>query len=49
MTVSPRVSEIQIQTAGLRLGWSQFTTGLNSIKKLDAVLVLNFCTLSDNA
>ena len=32
MKVSQSVSELETQTVGLKLGWSQFTKGHNSIK-----------------
>ena len=35
MKVSPRVSELQTQTVGWTLGWSQFTKGDNSVKTID--------------
>ena len=47
--VSQRVSELQTQTVGLTLGWSQFTKGHNSVKTVDGVMVLNFCILSNDA
>ena len=43
MTVSQKVSELQTQTVGLTLGWSQFTKG-HSAKTVDGVMVLNLCT-----
>ena len=46
MKVSQRVSELQTQTVGLMLGWSQFTKGH---KTVDRVIVLNFCISSDDA
>ena len=49
MKVSQRVSELQTQTAEATPGRSQFTKGHNSIKTVDGVIVLNLCTLSDNA
>ena len=49
MKVSQRVSELQTQTAGSTLGWSQFTKGHNFIKTVDGVIVLNLCTSSDDA
>ena len=49
MKVSKRVSELQTQTLGLTLGWSQLTKGQNSVKTVDGVMVLNFCTPSDDA
>ena len=32
MEVSQRVSELQTQTEGSTLGWSQFTKGHNTVK-----------------
>ena len=49
MKVSERVSELQTQTEGLTLGWFQFTKGHNSVKTVCGVMVLNLCTLSDDA
>ena len=49
MKISQRVSELQIQTVGLALGWSKFTKGHNSVKTVDGVMVLNLCTSSDDA
>ena len=49
MKISQRVSELQTQTVGLTLGWSKFTKGHNSVNTVDGVMVLNLCTLSDNA
>ena len=49
MKVSQRVSELETQTVGLMLGWSQFTKGHNSIKTVNGVMVLNFCNSSDDA
>ena len=46
---SQRVSELQTETAGSVLGWSQFTRGHNSVKTVNGVIVLNLCTLSDGA
>ena len=49
MKVSQRISELQTQTVGSTLGWSQFRKGHNSIKKtVDGVMVLNLCILSDD-
>ena len=47
MKISQRVSELQTQTVGSTLGWSQFTKGHNSKKIVDGVF--NLCTLSDDA
>ena len=47
-TVSQRVSELQTQTSGLMLGWSQLTKGHNSIKTLSGHTVAVLCTLSDD-
>ena len=33
----------------MTLGWSQFTKGHNSVKTVNGVMVLNFCTSSDDA
>ena len=41
MKVPQRVSELQTQTAGLTLQWSQFTKGHKSIKTVDGVMVLS--------
>ena len=49
MKVSQRVSELQTQTVGSTLRWLQFTKGHNSVKTVDGVMVLNLCTLSDDA
>ena len=49
MKVSQRVSELETQTVGLMLGWSQFTKGHDSIKTVNGVMVLNLCTSSDDA
>ena len=49
MKVSQRVSELETQTVGSILGWSQFTKGHNSVKTVDGVMVLNLCTSSDDA
>ena len=43
------MSELDTQTVGSMLGWSQFTMGHNSIKTVDGVMVLNICTLPDYA
>ena len=48
MKVSQRISELETQTVGLTLGWSQFTKGLNSVKTVNGVMVLNLCTSSDD-
>ena len=42
--VSRRVSEIQTQTVGSMLGWSQFAKGYHSELTVDGVMVLSFCT-----
>ena len=39
MKVSQRVPELQTQTVGLMLGWSQFTKGHNSVKTVNGVMV----------
>ena len=44
-----RVPELQTQTIGSTLGWSQFAKGHNSIKTVDGVKVLNHYILSDDA
>ena len=49
MKLPQRVSELETQTVGLTLGWSQFTKGHNSIKTVNGVTVLNLCTSSDDA
>ena len=49
MKISQRVSEIQTQTVGSTLLWSQFTKAHNTVKTVDRVMVLNLCTLSDDA
>ena len=36
MKVSQRVSELETQTAGLKLVWSQFTKGHNSVKMVNS-------------
>ena len=43
------ISEVQSQTAGATLGWPQFTKRHYSHKNVDGVMVLNLCTLSDDA
>ena len=48
MKVSQRVSELETQTVGLTLGWSQFIKGHNSIIAVNVVMVLNLCTSSDD-
>ena len=40
MKVCQRVSELQTQTVGSKLGWSQFTKEHNSVKTVDGVMVL---------
>ena len=49
MKVSKRVSELETQTIGSTIEWSQFTNGRNSIKTVNGVIVLNLCTSSDDA
>ena len=49
MQVSQRISEIQTQTVGSMLGWSQFTKGHNSVKTVDGAMVLYLYTSSDDA
>ena len=49
MKVSQRVSELETQTAGSMLGWSQFTKGHNSVKTVNGVMVLNLCISSNDA
>ena len=49
MKVSQSVSELETQTVGSTLGWSQFTKGHNSVKTVNGVMVLNLCTSSDDA
>ena len=49
MKVSQNISELQTQTVGSTQEWLQFTKGHNSVKTVDGVMVLNLCTLSDNA
>ena len=41
MRESQRLSELQIQTVGSTLGWSQFTKGHHSVKTVDGTMVLN--------
>ena len=43
------ISEVQSQTVGAALGWPQFTKRHYSHKNVDGVVVLNLCTLSDDA
>ena len=43
------VSELQTQTVGSTLGWSQFTKGHNSVKTLSGVMLLVLCTLFNDA
>ena len=49
MKVSQRASELETQTVGLTLGWSQFTKGYNSVKTVNGVMALNLCISSDDA
>ena len=49
MKLSQSVSELQSQTRGSTLGWSQFTKGNNSLKVENGVTVLKFYTTSDRA
>ena len=49
MKVSQRVSELQAQKVGSTLGRTQFTKGHNSLKIVDGVMLLNFCTSLNNA
>ena len=49
MKVSQRVSELETQTVGSMLGWSQFTKGHNSVKTVNGVMVLNLCISSNDA
>ena len=49
MKVSQRASELETQIVGLRLVWSQFTKGYNSVKTVNGVMVLNLCISSDDA
>ena len=49
MKVSQRVSELQTQTVGSTLGWSQFKKRHNSVKTVDGVIVLNLFTSSGDA
>ena len=41
-----KVSQLQTQTVGSMLGWSQFMKGHNSVKTVDGVMVL--CISSDD-
>ena len=47
--VSQTVSELETQTVGSTLGWSQFTKRHNSVKTVHGVTVLNLYTSSDDA
>ena len=49
MKISQRVSELQTQTVGSTLGWSKYAKGHTSVKTVDGGMVLNLCTLSDDA
>ena len=49
MKVSQRIFELETQTVGSMLGWSQFTKGHNSLKTVDGVMVLNLCTSPDDS
>ena len=50
MKESQRASELQTQTVGSVLGWSQFIKGHNSEKKtVDGVMELNLCISSVDA
>ena len=51
MKISQRLSELQIQTVGLTLGWLKFKKEHNSVKTVDEVtcMVLNLCTSPDDA
>ena len=49
MKLSQKVSELETQTVGSTLGWSQFTRGHNAVKIVGGVMVLNLCTSSDDA
>ena len=49
MKVSYRVSELETQTVGFMLGWSQLTKGHHSVKTVNRVMSLNLFTLSDDA
>ena len=49
MKVSYRVSDLETQTVGFMLGWSQFTKMHHSVKTVHRVLSLNLCTSSDDA
>ena len=48
MKVSQRVSELQTQTVGSMLGWSQFIKGQNSVKTVDGDMILDLCKSSDD-
>ena len=41
MYVSQRTSELQTQTVGSTLEWSQFTKGHTSVKTVDGIMILN--------
>ena len=47
--VSQRVFELETQTVGSTLGWSQFTKGHNSVKIENGVMVLDLRISSDDA
>ena len=49
MKVSQRASELQTQTVGSTLGWSQFTKGRNSRKTVKRAMVLKLYTLFNDA
>ena len=49
MKVSQTVSELETQTVGSTLRWSQFAEGHNSVKRIDGVMVLEVYTFSDDA
>ena len=49
MIVFQRVFELETQTVGSTIGWSQFTKGHNSVKTVNGVMILNLCTSSDEA
>ena len=49
MKVFVPVSELETQTVGSTLRWSQFTKGCNSVKTVNVVTVHNLCTYSDDA
>ena len=48
MQVSQRIAELQTQTVGSTLGWSQFTKGHNYVKTVHRVMVHNLYTSSDD-